>query len=66
MTELSLSEIFIAMFTPTNILWFFASTFIGIVAGALPGIGASLTMALLIPITFYMDRYSARMASFAG
>jgi len=40
--------------TPINAIWFLMGTILGIIAGALPGIGASLTMALLIPITFYL------------
>lgn len=40
--------------TPVNLLWFLMGTLLGITAGILPGIGASLTMALLIPITFHL------------
>lgn len=64
-----IGTVIVAMLTPTNVLWFLASTFIGIVAGALPGIGASLTMALLIPITFYMEKTTGLMilvAAWAG
>lgn len=40
--------------SPYNLMWFILGNILGIVAGALPGIGASLTMALLIPVTFYL------------
>ncbi len=40
---------------------FFAvlGTIIGLMAGALPGVSSSATIALLIPVTFYMDTLSA-------
>lgn len=40
---------------------FFAvlGTMVGLFAGALPGLSASATIALLIPVTFYMDTLSA-------
>ena len=40
---------------------FFAllGTCIGLMAGALPGLSASAAIALLIPLTFYMDTVSA-------
>ena len=46
---------------PMNILWFLGGTALGIVAGVLPGVGASLTMALLIPVTFYLDKTTGLM-----
>jgi putative tricarboxylic transport membrane protein len=45
-----------SLLTPSKIAWLLGSSFLGIIAGALPGIGASLTMALLIPVTFYMEQ----------
>lgn len=57
----TLASVMAEMLTPLNIVWFFASCFLGIVAGALPGIGASLTMALLIPVTFYMAETTGLM-----
>lgn len=42
--------------SPQILLWMLIGTVIGITAGILPGIGASLTMALLIPITFSMPK----------
>lgn len=40
---------------------FFAvlGTIIGLLAGAMPGVSSSATIALLIPVTFYMDTLSA-------
>ncbi|MCK5921742.1 MAG: tripartite tricarboxylate transporter permease [Methylococcales bacterium] len=40
---------------------FFAifGTFVGLLAGALPGLSSSATIALLIPVTFYMDTLPA-------
>ncbi len=46
----------LTILTPINIIWFFTGTIIGITAGILPGIGASLTMALLIPVTFFFPK----------
>ena len=53
----ALSDVFVL----TNLLWFVGGTALGIVAGVLPGVGASLTMALLIPITFYLDKTTGLM-----
>lgn len=39
---------------PVNMMWFMMGSFLGLIAGILPGIGASLTMALLIPVTFFL------------
>jgi putative tricarboxylic transport membrane protein len=39
---------------PVTLIWFLMGTLLGITAGILPGIGASLTMALLIPVTFHL------------
>lgn len=56
------------------VLFALLGTVIGLFAGALPGLSASATIALLIPITFYMDTLSAlafiytisKAASFGG
>lgn len=44
----------LTILNPQNLLWFLLGTTLGLMTGALPGIGASLTMALLIPVTFYL------------
>ncbi len=44
-----------ALFQPQALLWFGISTVVGYITGALPGMGAALTISLLIPITYYMD-----------
>jgi putative tricarboxylic transport membrane protein len=46
----------LVIFTPFNFMWFMLGCVIGIIAGILPGIGASLTMALLIPVTFFLPK----------
>jgi len=50
-----------SIFMPMNLVWFLGGTTLGIIAGVLPGIGASLTMALLIPITFYLEPITGLM-----
>ena len=37
-----------------NLFLAFSGTFLGIIMGALPGIGATMTMALLLPFTYWM------------
>ncbi|MGE4371110.1 MAG: tripartite tricarboxylate transporter permease [Burkholderiaceae bacterium] len=39
-------------FTPTNLFFIFLGSAIGIVVGALPGLSATMALALLLPITF--------------
>jgi len=51
---MNIIDALMTILTPINAIWFLMGTILGIIAGALPGIGASLTMALLIPITFYL------------
>ncbi len=46
---------FKALLNPQAILWLLISVVLGYVTGALPGMGAALTISLLIPITYYMD-----------
>ena len=48
----SLSQGFSVALTPTNILFVFIGVCLGQVIGALPGIGPSAGMALLLPVTF--------------
>lgn len=39
-------------FQPTNLLYCFIGVLVGMVVGVLPGLGASATIALLLPLTF--------------
>jgi putative tricarboxylic transport membrane protein len=48
-------EGFLSAMAPVNILYAFLGTALGIVMGAIPGIGSSMTMALLLPFTFWMS-----------
>jgi putative tricarboxylic transport membrane protein len=47
-------EALLNMFKPTTMLWIMIGGFIGLVFGALPGIGTSLTLTLLLPLTFHL------------
>jgi len=44
---------------PTALLFVFIGAITGIVAGAIPGLTASAAIAMLMPITFYLDPLSA-------
>jgi putative tricarboxylic transport membrane protein len=50
---------------PHNLMWCFLGTFMGTAIGVLPGIGPALTIALLLPVTAYIDPTSA-FIMFAG
>ncbi len=50
---------FQAAFTVTNLMFIAAGITLGIVIGAIPGLGSVTAMAVLIPITFYMSPISA-------
>lgn len=45
----------LASITPLNLLFLFIGTFAGIVIGALPGLGPTTGIAILIPLTYGMD-----------
>lgn len=45
--------------SPLNLLYCFIGVLLGTVVGVLPGLGASATIALLLPITFYINDTSA-------
>lgn len=47
------------LFTPTNILFAVVGVAIGIVFGAIPGLSGTTAMALLLPVSFTMDSYTA-------
>jgi putative tricarboxylic transport membrane protein len=44
---------------PMNLLYCFAGILLGQIVGVLPGLGSAATIALLLPITFYMPATSA-------
>src|SRR5918995_3287295 len=52
---------FAGALTPTNLMFIFIGVLVGQIIGALPGIGPSAGMALLLPITYGMDPATALM-----
>lgn len=54
-----MADAFIALFTPNNMMFLFIGTALGIVVGAIPGLTASMLIALTLPLTFHMDPVSA-------
>jgi TctA family transporter len=44
---------------PTNLLYCFLGALIGTLIGVLPGLGPAATMAMLLPITYYLDPVAA-------
>lgn len=50
---------FQSIFTLNNILMTFVGGFLGIIVGAMPGIGAAAGVALLLPMTFKMNPTTA-------
>lgn len=51
--------------TPINLLWVFIGAFLGTAVGVLPGMGSSMAVALLMPVTFSLDPAGA-FIMFAG
>ena len=49
----------ITSLSATNLGAAFGGTLLGVIMGALPGIGATMTMALVLPFTFWMDPATA-------
>ncbi|RCV48861.1 tripartite tricarboxylate transporter permease [Marinitenerispora sediminis] len=45
--------------TPENLLWALLGVLLGTAVGVLPGLGSSMAVALLLPITFQLDPTSA-------
>lgn len=43
------------VFEPTNVLAIFAGTLVGMLVGAMPGLSATMAIALLLPLTFSME-----------
>jgi putative tricarboxylic transport membrane protein len=42
--------------TPSNLLYCFAGGFLGTLVGVLPGLGPASTIAILLPVTVYLDK----------
>ncbi|VXC12120.1 tripartite tricarboxylate transporter permease [Citricoccus sp. K5] len=60
-----LLEGFGAALTPINLLWVLIGALLGTAVGVLPGLGSSMAVALLLPITFTLDP-TAAFIMFAG
>ena len=45
---------FINVFMPMNLFFVILGTFLGLVVGAMPGLSATMAIALLVPVTFAM------------
>ena len=54
-----MTEAFITLFQLDNLLFLFIGTALGIVIGAIPGLTASMLIALTLPLTFHMDSVNA-------
>ena len=54
-----------AVLTPANLLFVFIGAVLGTAVGVLPGLGSSMAVALLLPITFSLDP-TAAFIMFAG
>ena len=50
---------FIDAFTLTNLVYIMAGISLGIVIGAIPGLGSVTALAVLIPVSYYMPPLSA-------
>ena len=60
-----LMEGFAGALTPINLLWVLIGAVLGTAVGVLPGLGSSMAVALLLPITFSLDPVAA-FIMFAG
>lgn len=60
-----LGEGFLGAFTPINLMWVLIGCVLGTAVGVLPGLGSSMAVALLLPITFSLDP-TAAFIMFAG
>lgn len=60
-----LADGFVAAATPTNLLFALVGVMLGTAVGVLPGIGPSLSIALLLPLTFSLEPTTA-LIMFAG
>jgi putative tricarboxylic transport membrane protein len=61
----SLAEGFSSAMTPTNLMFAAIGVLLGTAVGVLPGLGTSLSIALLLPLTYALDPTSA-LIMFAG
>ena len=56
-------EIFAGLATvlgsPAVLMWIFAGALVGMVVGAIPGLTSAAAIAMLVPVTFYMEPLSA-------
>lgn len=60
-----LGEGFAGALTPANLLWVLIGCLLGTAVGVLPGLGSSMAVALLLPVTFSLDP-TAAFIMFAG
>ncbi|OZC87395.1 tripartite tricarboxylate transporter TctA [Rhodococcus sp. 06-412-2C] len=56
---------FAAALTPMNLVWVLVGALLGTAVGVLPGLGSSMAVALLLPVTFSLDPTGA-FIMFAG
>ena len=54
-----MTEAFVTLFQLDNLLFLFIGTALGIVVGAIPGLTASMLIALTLPLTFHMESVNA-------
>lgn len=54
-----LAEGFSGALTPVNLLWVVVGCLVGTAVGVLPGLGSSMAVALLLPMTFALDPTAA-------
>jgi len=60
-----LGDGFAGALTPANLLWVVVGCLLGTAVGVLPGLGSSMAVALLLPVTFSLDP-TAAFIMFAG
>jgi putative tricarboxylic transport membrane protein len=53
--ELLINGFATVLLSPTNLLYLFAGVTLGILMGSIPGLTATMAIALIVPLTFYMD-----------
>jgi len=56
-----LIDAFVAIASPAPLFFIALGVLLGIVVGAIPGLGGAMLIALLLPVTFYMDSLLALM-----
>ncbi|WP_105565171.1 tripartite tricarboxylate transporter permease [Microbacterium halophytorum] len=60
-----LAEGFAGALTPANLMWVLIGCLLGTAVGVMPGLGSSMAVALLLPVTFALDP-TAAFIMFAG